>query len=82
MLQELVARTGASSWAIGSMLFFLAVWVAVVVWLFRQRPEELDAQARLPLEDGAERERGVRPNRRQKRLTRGNHGEIRRQGPP
>lgn len=54
MLQELAARTGATFWAIASMLFFLAVWVFVTVRVFRTRPEELDAQARLPLEgDGA-----------------------------
>jgi hypothetical protein len=50
VLQELVAQTGASAWAIGSMLFFLAAWAAVVVWVVGQRPEELEAQARLPLE--------------------------------
>jgi hypothetical protein len=50
VLQELVARTGAGAWAIGSMLFFLAAWVAVVVWVMRSRPEHMDACARLPLE--------------------------------
>lgn len=54
MLQELTARTGATAWAIASMLFFLAVWVYVTVRVFRARTEELDAHARLPLEgDGA-----------------------------
>jgi hypothetical protein len=50
MLQELAAGTRASAWAIGSMLFFLAAWLAVVVWLVRQRPADLEAQSRLPLE--------------------------------
>ncbi len=50
MLQELAARTGAAAWAIGSMFFFLAAWVAVVIWVIRKRPEDLEAQARLPLE--------------------------------
>ena len=50
MLQELAARTGAAAWTIGSMLFFLAAWVAVVVWVVRKRPEEMEARARLPLE--------------------------------
>ena len=54
MLQELAARTGATAWAIASMLFFLAVWVLVTVRLFRTSPEELDAQARLPLEGDGE----------------------------
>ena len=40
MLQELAAQTGASAWAIGSMLFFLAVWIGVAVRVFRARPEE------------------------------------------
>jgi hypothetical protein len=51
MLQELAAQSGATAWAIGSMLFFLAAWIAVVVWLVRKRPEELDAHARLPFGD-------------------------------
>ena len=64
MLQELAAQTGASAWVIASMLFFLAVWVAVVVWVVRRRPEEMEARACLPLEgDGEEfanKESGVR----------------------
>jgi hypothetical protein len=54
MLQELVARTGATAWAIASMLFFLAAWILVTVRVFRASPEELDAQARLPLEGDRE----------------------------
>ena len=65
MLQELVSRTGASAWAVASMLFFFAVWLFVAVRTFRTRPEELDAQARLPLEgDGdapGELPQGVSP---------------------
>ena len=64
MLQELTARTGATAWAIASMLFFLAVWVFVTVRVFRARPEDLDARARLPLEgdgDPAELPAGTRP---------------------
>jgi cbb3-type cytochrome oxidase subunit 3 len=57
VLQELTTQTGATAWAIASMLFFLAAWVAVVVWVVRKRPEDLEAQARLPLEDGGERDR-------------------------
>jgi hypothetical protein len=51
VLQELAAQTGASAWAIGSMLFFLAAWVGVAVWVARSRPEDMDAQARLPFEE-------------------------------
>ena len=52
MLQELAARSAASAWAIGSMLFFLAVFVALVVWVVLKRPEEMERHARLPLDDG------------------------------
>ena len=54
MLQELAARTGATTWAIASMLFFLSVWIFVAVRVFRSRPEEMDAMARLPLEGDGE----------------------------
>jgi hypothetical protein len=64
VLQELTARTGATAWAIASMLFFLAVWLFVTVRVFRARAEELDAHARLPLEgdgDPAELPAGASP---------------------
>ncbi|MBP1635761.1 MAG: hypothetical protein H6Q10_2335 [Acidobacteria bacterium] len=54
MLQELAARTGAAAWAIGSMLFFLAVFVAVVAWVALRRPEEMEARARMPLDGDGE----------------------------
>ncbi len=54
MLQELAARTGATTWAIASMLFFLSVWIFVAVRVFRFRPEEMDARARLALEGDGE----------------------------
>jgi cbb3-type cytochrome oxidase subunit 3 len=57
VLQELAVQTGAAAWAIGSMLFFLAAWVAVVVWVMRKRPEDLERQARLPLDDDGDRDR-------------------------
>ena len=50
MLQELAAQTGAAAWAIGSMLFFLAAWVAVVVRVVRSRAADMDARARLPFD--------------------------------
>jgi len=53
MLQELAARTQATSWAIGSMLFFLVVWVVIMVRVFRTSNDALDAQAQLVLDDGA-----------------------------
>jgi hypothetical protein len=51
VLQELAARTGAATWAIASMLFFLGVWLAIAWRVWRTRPEELEARARLVLGD-------------------------------
>jgi hypothetical protein len=51
MLQELAARTGASAWVVASMLFFIAVWAAVAVGVYRARPEDMEACARLALDD-------------------------------
>lgn len=50
MLQELAAQTGASTWAIASMLFFGAIWIGIAVWVYRTRPEEFEGRARLALE--------------------------------
>jgi cbb3-type cytochrome oxidase subunit 3 len=54
MLQELAAGSGTSAWAVGSMLFFLAVYVAVMVRAARTRTDELDRRARLALDDNQE----------------------------
>ena len=51
MLQELTAGSGASMWAVGSMLFFIAVYVVVAVRAFRSPAADLVARARLPLDD-------------------------------
>ena len=51
MLQELATRTGAATWAIASMLFFLGAWLAIAWRIWRTRPEELEARARLALGD-------------------------------
>lgn len=50
MLQELAATTGAASWAIASMLFFLAAWLGVMVWVLRARREEMDRMSRMALD--------------------------------
>jgi hypothetical protein len=50
MFQELAAQTGASVWAIASMLFFGAIWTGIAVWVFRASPEEFERRARLALE--------------------------------
>jgi hypothetical protein len=61
VLQELAAQTGASGWAIGSMIFFVAAW-AVIAWrVYRARPEDLDARARLALEGDADDRQGGPP---------------------
>jgi len=51
MLQELTASTGASLWAIASMLFFIAVYLVVTVRVVRAGNDELDARARMALDD-------------------------------
>jgi hypothetical protein len=51
MLQDLAARTGAAPWVVASMLFFIAVWVGIAVRVYRARSEDMDARARLALED-------------------------------
>jgi cbb3-type cytochrome oxidase subunit 3 len=65
MLQDLAAQTGAAAWTIASMLFFLAVWVAVAVWVVRKRPEEMEARARLPLEGDGEPATQSQPGERE-----------------
>jgi len=62
MLQELAAETSGNVWAIGSMAFFLLVWLGIAVWVYRTRPEEFDRRARLALE-GDEDGQGASPER-------------------
>lgn len=52
MLQELATGSNASAWAIGSLLFFIAVYAFVAVRTWRARPEDLAARARMALDDG------------------------------
>lgn len=65
MLQQLATETGATGWAIASMLFFLGVWVFLAVRVARSRPADLAARANLPLADEGEAPRtlsaGVSP---------------------
>ena len=61
MLQELAAQTGASGWVIGSLLFFVAAWTVIAWRVFRARPEDLDARARLALEGDADDRQGGPP---------------------
>jgi hypothetical protein len=50
MLQELTAQTGATTWAIASLLFFLGIWLVITVRVFRTPDKTLEARARLVLE--------------------------------
>ena len=59
MLQELAAQTGATPWVIGAMAFFIIAWLAIAVSVYRSRPEELDARARLALEGDNNERHGV-----------------------
>lgn len=67
MLQELAAQTDASAWTIASMIFFLVVWVAIAWRVFRTRPEDLEARARLALEGDADDWHGDPPHTRTQR---------------
>lgn len=51
MLQELGASTNAATWAVASMLFFIAVYLVATVQVFRTRTDEMDARARMALDD-------------------------------
>jgi hypothetical protein len=59
VLQELAARTGASAWVIGSMLFFLAVWLVIAVRVLTARADEMEARAHLALEGDEDRDSGA-----------------------
>ncbi|MEZ5283676.1 MAG: hypothetical protein R2712_02475 [Vicinamibacterales bacterium] len=50
MLQELATGTSAAL-ATASLLFFVAVYAFVVVRVIRARKEDLDARARMALDD-------------------------------
>lgn len=50
MLQDLATRV-STVLATASMLFFVTVYLIVVVRVVRARPEDLDAHARLALDD-------------------------------
>ena len=51
MLQELAASTGAAPWVIASMLFFIGAWVWIAIGVLRAKTEDMDARARLVLDD-------------------------------
>jgi len=59
MLQELASETGAGVWAIVSMFFFFVAWLGIAAWVYRTRPEEFEARARLPLEGDTGQWQGV-----------------------
>ncbi len=53
MFQDLAAATGASFWAIASMLFFVVVFAAVALSVLGGKRETYEHLARLPLDDDA-----------------------------
>jgi len=57
MLQELTAATGAHVWAIGSLLFFVVVFVAITVRVVSRTSSHYQRLSRLPLEELAPDER-------------------------
>ncbi|MDP2319032.1 MAG: hypothetical protein Q8O42_06815 [Acidobacteriota bacterium] len=57
MLQELATGSDASAWAIGSLLFFIAVYAFVAVRTWRARPEDLAARARMALDEGEDKKK-------------------------
>ena len=54
MLQQLAGATGASGWAIASMLFFLGLWLAIAFATWRSRPQAMEERSRLPLDGDAD----------------------------
>ncbi len=50
MLEELTAASGASTWAVASLLFFVAVYVVIAVRAIRASRDDMRALASLPLE--------------------------------
>lgn len=53
MLQDLATNL-STTLAVASLLFFVAVYIVVTIGVFRTRADELDARARLVLDDGSD----------------------------
>jgi hypothetical protein len=53
MLQELARQSAAESFAVGSLLFFFVVFVAIAARVLTRGADAYRHQAGLPLEDGA-----------------------------
>ena len=51
MLQQLTAATSAQTWAIGSLLFFFAVFLAVAIRVIAAKRGAYDRAARLPFDE-------------------------------
>jgi hypothetical protein len=51
VLSELASASHAESWAIGSLLFFFAVFVGIAVRVLTRGPSAYSHQAGLPLDD-------------------------------
>lgn len=61
MLQQLAQDTGAQTWAIAAMLFFIGVFAVVVYRVWRTPRSVHEARAQLPLEEASEEEGEVTP---------------------
>jgi cbb3-type cytochrome oxidase subunit 3 len=53
VIRDLATQTGASTWAIASMFFFMVVFVVVTLRVLTSKKGAYDRQARLPFEEGA-----------------------------
>ncbi len=51
MLQQVTAATGASHWAIASLLFFIVVFAGIAIRVLRAPKSHYDHLAHLPLEE-------------------------------
>ncbi len=50
MLEELAASSGMTTWAVVSLVFFIAVYAVIAIRTLRARREDMRAMASLPLE--------------------------------
>jgi cbb3-type cytochrome oxidase subunit 3 len=52
-LTDVMSGAGLAGYAVVAMVLFMAVFVAIVVWIFAPwRKREMDEASRLPLDDG------------------------------
>ena len=54
MVKESLAELGLTPFAVGGLLVFFGVFVAIVVWTLTRRQKQVDTWSSLPLADGTE----------------------------